>query len=137
MPASTEFSGARILIVDDQECNVRLLEYALRRDGYVAISSTTDPRAVGALQRQNRYDLILLDLQMPRMNGFEVMKELEAVDGERAAVLVLSADPAQNARAMQAGARGFLSKPFLLASVLEQARLLLESVPGVVVAPAA
>jgi adenylate cyclase len=127
MPASTDVFGARILIVDDQECNVRLLEHALRRGGHVAVSSTTDPLAVCALQRQNRYDLILLDLQMPRMNGLEVMKELDAVEGERAAILVLSADPAQQTRALQAGARGFLSKPFILAGVLEQARLLLES----------
>ena len=119
MPGSTDAFGARILIVDDQECNVRLLEYALRRGGYVAVASTTDPLEVCALHRQNHYDLILLDLQMPRMNGFEVMEGLGNVEGEaRAVVLVLTADPAQKARALEAGASGFLSKPFVLAEVL-------------------
>jgi CheY-like chemotaxis protein len=123
MPGSTDVFGARILIVDDQESNVRLLEFALRRGGYVAVASTTDSVEVCALHRQNRYNLILLDLKMPRMNGFEV---LEALKNEATvSVLVLSADPAQNARAMAAGAKGFLSKPFVLAEVLSRVNLML------------
>jgi adenylate cyclase len=126
MPTSTEASGAKILIVDDQESNVRLLELALRRDGYAAISSTTDSGAVCALHRENHFDMILLDLQMPRLNGFEVMEGLSRIEGvESAAVLVLSADPSQKKRALEAGARGFLSKPFVLADVLLRIRLLL------------
>jgi CheY-like chemotaxis protein len=129
MPASTDVFSARILIVDDQECNVRLLEHALHRGGHVAVSSTTDPLEVNALQRLNRYDLIILDLQMPGMSGFDVMKALPPAAGEEkdAAVLVLSADPSQEARALVAGASGFLSKPFRLPDVLSQARLLLEA----------
>jgi CheY-like chemotaxis protein len=139
MPASTDVFSARILIVDDQDCNVRLLEHALRRGGHVAVSSTTKPVAVHALQRQNRYDLIILDLQMPGMNGFEVMQDLLAVEEPRAAILVLSADPSQEARALTAGASGFLSKPFLLANVLDRARHLLEAraEPRLVITPAA
>jgi DNA-binding response OmpR family regulator len=127
MPGSTDVFRAKVLIVDDQEANVRLLEYALRRGGYVAVSSTTDPLEVCALHRQIRYDLILLDLQMPRMNGFEVMEGLGKVEGEdKVAILVLTADPAQMARALEAGARGFLSKPFVLAEVLLRVHLMLE-----------
>ncbi|MGZ5493838.1 MAG: response regulator [Thermoanaerobaculia bacterium] len=127
MPGSTDVFRARILIVDDQESNVRLLEYALRRGGFVAVSSTTDPLEVCALHRQNRYDLIMLDLQMPRMNGFQVLEGLRKVEGEeRGAILVLTADPAQMTRALEAGARGFLSKPFVLSEVLLRVHLMLE-----------
>jgi CheY-like chemotaxis protein len=123
MSGSIDVFGARILIVDDQESNVRLLELALRRGGHVSVASTTDPAEVCALHRQNRYDLILLDLQMPRMTGFEV---LEALTNEASvSVLVISADPAQMARAVAAGAKGFLSKPFVLAEVLSRVNLML------------
>jgi DNA-binding response OmpR family regulator len=120
--------GARILIVDDQESNLRLLEYTLRRAGHLAVSSTSDPVAACALHRLNRYHLILLDLQMPRMNGFEVMAELARIEGSRVAVLVLSADPAQMVRALEAGASGFLSKPFVLGEVVKQVHGMLEKV---------
>jgi DNA-binding response OmpR family regulator len=127
MPGCTEAFRARILIVDDQESNVRLLKFALRRGGYVAVTSTTDPLEVCALHRKNHYHLILLDLQMPRMNGFEVLEGLGKVEGEAGvAVLVLSADPSQKVRALQAGASEFLSKPFVLADVLLRVRLMLE-----------
>jgi CheY-like chemotaxis protein len=123
MSLSTSAFQSRILIVDDQESNARLLELALRRGGYLAVTSTTQPVDVCTLHRQNPYDLILLDLQMPRMNGFEVLAALAnetAVD-----VLVLSADPAQEARCLEAGAKSFLSKPFLLADVLVRVALIL------------
>jgi adenylate cyclase len=127
MPGSTDAFGARILIVDDQDSNVRLLELALGRAGYVAVSSTTDGREVAALHRKNAYDLILLDLQMPCMNGFEVMRQLKTVAGDKAAVLVISADPAQLVPVLEAGARGFLAKPFNLAEVLETVHSMLDA----------
>ena len=137
---STDAFHARILIVDDQDSNVRLLGYALRRGGYVAVASTTDPLEVCALHRQNHYDLILLDLQMPRMNGFEVMEGLGCED--EVAVLVLSADPTQRLPALEAGARDFLSKPFVLADVLKRVHMMLsrgvdEPAPVLGAAPAA
>jgi adenylate cyclase len=126
MPASNDLFGTRILIVDDQDSNVRLLEYALRRAGYTAVHGTTNPVDVSALHRKNDYELILLDLQMPRMSGFAVMEELGRIEGSMVAVLVLSADPGQMVRALEAGATGFLSKPFVLADVLERVRFMVE-----------
>jgi CheY-like chemotaxis protein len=108
----------RILIVDDQQSNVRLLEHTLRRGGFDSISTTTDPRAVTALHRDHRYDLILLDLVMPEMNGFEVMEGLSEIEEGELPVLVMSADPRHKARAMKAGAREFIGKPFVLSELV-------------------
>ncbi|MFY7905483.1 MAG: response regulator, partial [Burkholderiaceae bacterium] len=74
---SAEILNARILIVDDQDANITLLTEMLLQEGYTQISSTTDPEAVGALHRKATYDLILLDLQMPVMDGFQVMEVLK------------------------------------------------------------
>ena len=125
----TETLHAAILIVDDQDANVRLLELILRRNGYVNVLSTTEPEQVCLLHRFNHYDLILLDLQMPRMNGFEVMAALSNQEGGagKPPVLVLSADPSQRLLALEAGARDFLSKPLdLSALVLRVGSLLAE-----------
>jgi len=117
-----------ILIVDDQQSNVRLLEYTLRRGGFDSITSTTDPRAVTALHRDHHYDLILLDLVMPGMDGFQVMEELSEIEeGGELPVPVMSADPRHEDRAMQAGARDFISKPFVLTEVLARVSSLLDT----------
>jgi CheY-like chemotaxis protein len=127
MPGSTDVFSARILIVDDQDSCVRLLEHTLRRGGYTAVSSTPNPLEVCARHREHRYDLILLDIQMPRMNGFEVLAGLRsAPDDDPVAILVLTADPAQMVRALESGATGFLSKPFVLAEVLRCVGVMLE-----------
>ncbi|HEU4888303.1 MAG TPA: response regulator [Thermoanaerobaculia bacterium] len=119
MAPSNERPDARILIVDDQPANVRLLEHTLRRAGYLAVTATTDPRDVAALQSQHRYDLIVLDLQMPNLNGFEVMEQLRRIsEEERPVILVMSADSAQKAAALEAGATSFLGKPFKLPDVV-------------------
>lgn len=123
MSSSTDPLGARILIVDDQDSNARLLGFALRRGGYTSVTATTLPSEVCALHRENLYDLILLDLQMPRMNGFEVLAAL--ANEIPVAVLVLSADPTQEARSLAAGAKGFLSKPFVLTEVLARVALII------------
>ena len=70
---------ANILIVYDQGANVDLLEQMLYAAGYTAISSTIDPLEVCELHREHGYDLILLDLQMPRMDGFQVMEKLKEI----------------------------------------------------------
>ena len=105
MLQATEILNASILIVDDQEANVMLLEQVLRNAGYTRITSTMDPQAVRALHQQHRYDLILLDLQMPEMDGFEVMEGLRDIEaGSYLPVLVITAQPGHKLRALQAGA---------------------------------
>ncbi|GGZ11485.1 response regulator [Pseudoduganella plicata] len=108
-----EILDATILIVDDQEANVSLLEQMLRNEGYKNITTTQFPREVFALHEQQRFDLILLDLQMPEMDGFEVMEGLKKIEhGSYLPVLVITAQPAHKLRALKAGAKDFVSKPF-------------------------
>jgi putative two-component system response regulator len=117
----------KILIVDDQEVNIVLLERMLRGAGYVSITSTTDPGEVCGLHLKNRYDLILLDLQMPGMDGFQVMAGLKEIDPDGyLPVLVITAQPGHKLRAFRAGAKDFISKPFALTEVLARAHNMLE-----------
>ena len=119
--------GASILIVDDQESNVILLEQVLREAGYTGVSSTMDPQEVCALHRKNRYDLILLDLQMPVMDGFQVMKGLRTNNADDyLPVLVITAQPGHKLRALQAGAKDFVSKPFDVVELKTRVRNMLE-----------
>jgi len=127
MITSTDILRGNILIVDDQLANVLLLEQMLRGAGYVSITSTLDATKVCELHLVNRYDLILLDLQMPGMDGFQVMENLKEVEaGGYLPVLVVTAQPAHKLRALRAGARDFVSKPFDLAEVLLRVHNLLE-----------
>ena len=135
MLPSTETPGPRILIVDDQRSNVRLIEHTLRRAGYVNVMATTDPCEVIALHEQHHYDLILLDLQMPVMTGFDVMRGLQPTRAAQPlAILVLSADPAQMRAALDAGADSFIGKPFRLPEVVDRIEVLLKKGAGAPVA---
>jgi diguanylate cyclase (GGDEF)-like protein len=110
---SDDILNAGILIVDDQATNVRILEQVLRRAGYRHVTSTMDPHTVCELHRANRYDLILLDLQMPGMDGFQVMEGLKAIETDGyVPILVVSAQPESKLRALASGAKDFISKPF-------------------------
>ena len=123
----SEILQGNLLIVDDQEVNILLLERMLRSAGYVSITATMDPNQVYALHRKNRYDLILLDLQMPGMDGFQVMEGLKDIEPDGyLPVLVITAQPSHKMRALQAGAKDFISKPFDLGEVLARVRNLLE-----------
>src|ERR1700687_4024936 len=118
MVDAPDLLGASILIVDDQESNVALLEQLLTDAGYTNVASTMKPQEVCALHRKNRYDLILLDLQMPGMDGFQVMEALKTNDADGyLPVLVITAQPGHKLRALRAGARDFVSKPFDLVEV--------------------
>jgi PAS domain S-box-containing protein len=110
--------AARILVIDDQSANVMLLTRMLDEVGYHNVTATMNPIEVCALHRKHRYDLILLDLQMPGMDGFQVMEGLKtnAADGYLP-VIVLTAQPGHKLRALQAGAKDFISKPFDLVEV--------------------
>ena len=113
MVDAADILDANILIVDDQEANVQLLEQMLRQAGYRCLTSTMDPRAVCDLHRVNQYDLILLDLQMPGMDGFQVMEGLKDDKvGGYLPVLVITAQPGHKLRALASGAKDFISKPF-------------------------
>ena len=119
MVSSSDILNAKVLIVDDQEANVLLIERMLRGAGYVSIASTRDPREVRELHLKNRYNLILLDLQMPGMDGFQVMESLKEIETEGyLPVLVLTAQPDHKLRALRAGAKDFISKPLDLSEVL-------------------
>ena len=119
--------GARVLIVDDKEANVILLERMLRGAGYTGVTSTRDPLTVCALHEAHRYDLILLDLQMPGMDGFAVMEGLKQVEQDGyLPVLVITAQPNHKLRALKAGAKDFISKPFDVAEVLTRVHNMLE-----------
>lgn len=110
--------NARILIVDDLPANVSLLEQLLAQAGYKNVSSTMTPQTVSALHAANNYNLILLDLKMPDMDGFEVMAELEKMTTDSyLPVIVLTAEPGHKLRALQAGAKDFISQPFDLLEV--------------------
>ena len=118
---------ANILIVDDQAANLDLLNQFLTEAGYTRLTSTPDPQAVVALNQQHHYDLILLDLNMPLMNGFEVMEALKADDPQGyLAVIVLTAEPAHKLQALKSGAKDFISKPFDLVEVKTRIRNMLE-----------
>src|ERR1700693_4588774 len=106
MIAASNILEARILIVDDQYANVCLLERMLTGAGYISLASTMNPQEVCGLHRQNRYDLILLDLQMPGMDGFQVMDGLKEIETDGyLPVLVITAQPDHKLRALKASAR--------------------------------
>ena len=135
---------ARILVVDDQLVNVQLLEQLLSQAGYTNVTSTMQPAEVCPLHASNPFDLILLDLKMPVMDGFQVMEGLKAdlkVGVKPAAasealyqiqtssylpVIVLTAEPGHKLRALAAGARDFISKPFDLIEVKTRIHHMLE-----------
>jgi formate hydrogenlyase transcriptional activator len=119
--------NANILVVDDQEANVRLLEQMLKSAGYVSITSTMDPTRVCELYLKNRYDLILLDLQMPGMDGFQVMEGLKAIETDSyVPVIVITAQPGHKLQALKAGAKDFISKPFDLVEIKTRIHNILE-----------
>ena len=127
MVTAADILNASILIVDDQPANVQLLEKMLREAGYACITSTTDPHAVCALHRANHYDLILLDLQMPGLDGFQVMEAMKEIETDGyLPILVITAQPGHKLRALSSGAKDFISKPFDLIEVKTRIHNMLE-----------
>jgi diguanylate cyclase (GGDEF)-like protein len=113
MIAQSDILNGKILVVDDQERTARSLTEMLQDAGYAHVSFTTNPCEVHALHQQNRYDLILLDLQMPGKSGFSVMKDLSEIESDAyLPVLALTAEPAFKVHALKAGAKDFIAKPF-------------------------
>ncbi len=127
MISQTDIHHARILIVDDQPVNVELLEYLLTSTGYKDVRATTDPRVVAGWHAEHHFDLIILDLQMPGMSGFDVMDALKPLEPDGwLPVLVVTAQPDHKLRAFESGARDFISKPFDPVETLTRIRNMLE-----------
>ena len=127
MVSAADILNAGILIVDDKEANVRLLEGMLRVAGYTCVQSTMDPNKVCELHRKHGYGLILLDLQMPGMDGFQVMEGLKEIEAEGyLPVIVITAQPDLKLRALEAGAKDFIGKPFEQAELRARVHNILE-----------
>jgi CheY-like chemotaxis protein/cation transporter-like permease len=127
MTSASDMLHGKILIVDDQAVNIILLENMLRGAGYDSITSTMDPREVCDLHRKHHYDLILLDLRMPGMDGFQVIENLKEIEADGyLPVLVITAQPGHKLRALQAGAKDFIGKPYELNEVLARVHNMLE-----------
>ena len=101
-------------MVDDQPGNLLLLSKLLRSEGFSRVLETTDPRQVESIYLRERPDIVLLDLNMPHLDGFQVMARLQQIDPDGAPIIVLTAqmDMPTRLRALQGGARDFISKPF-------------------------
>lgn len=114
--------GAKILLVDDDASDLRALEDILRRAGWTSIAATREPAAVPPLHAHDRFDLIVLDLDIPGADAFQVMRELEKIEGGYLPLLVVTTDPAQMRRALDHGARDFIAKPYRDVEVLARVR---------------
>jgi putative two-component system response regulator len=131
MLATPKLTDARILVVDDERVNVVLLERILEQDGYRNVKSITDPSEAAALYDRFEPDLVLLDLHMPKLDGFAVMQLLEGriPSDTFLPILILTADirPEIKRRALAAGAKDFVTKPFDRTEVLLRIQNLLET----------
>ena len=119
---------AKILIVDDQPANVTLIEKMLDIDGYINVISTTDPTQVESIYLEQNSDLILLDLNMPVMDGYQVLSKIREVDPDYPPIIVLTAQSDRESRikALDLGARDFLAKPFDRVELMTRIRNMLE-----------
>ncbi len=123
------FLKAKILIIDDEPANVALLEDILEEQGYTYFRSTSDSRKALTMYEEMRPDLVLLDLNMPHLDGFQVMKQLRELEQDSyAPILVLTAqsDRSTRIKSLEAGARDFLGKPFDLIEVKQRIANMLE-----------
>ncbi len=127
MVSASDILQARILVVDDKDANVQLIKGMLRVAGYTSVDSTTHPNEVCELHQKNPYSLILLDLQMPGVDGFQVMEGLKQIEVDGyVPVIVITAQPDHKLRALEAGAKDFVSKPFDFAELRARVHNILE-----------
>jgi two-component system sensor histidine kinase UhpB len=123
MPASIEVREARILVVDDVDADARLVQALLGAAGFTSVSTLTDPRLACDRHRRDRYDLVILDLLMPHMDGFAVLEALARIEPEcPVPVIVITAEPDLLRRALEAGARDFVGKPLSAIELLPRVR---------------
>jgi len=119
---------AKILIVDDQPANVTLIEKMLDIEGYINVIATTDPTQVESIYLEQNSDLVLLDLNMPVMDGYQVLAKIREVDPDYPPIIVLTAqiDRESRIKALDLGARDFLAKPFDRVELMTRIRNMLE-----------
>jgi len=120
---------ANILLVDDEPANLKLLQKILQREGYQNVQCTTDPREVDSLCHQTDFDAFLLDIRMPHLDGYALMRQLsQRFVADYIPVLVLTAQTDRKTRlkALECGAKDFLTKPFDQLEVLTRIYNLLE-----------
>ena len=125
----TNFLKSKILIVDDEQANISLLEDVLENEGYTHFRSTQDSRKALEMYKEIRPDLVLLDLNMPYLDGFQVIEQLKEFEkNSYAPVLVLTAqsDRQTRLRALSAGARDYIEKPFDITEVTQRISNMLE-----------
>lgn len=125
-----KYNEAAILAVDDEPINLKLLEGILKKNDFTSLELETDPRNVLARYEANRPDLILLDINMPHLNGFQVMEQLKALnDPLLPPIVILTAQNSEEVllEVLEAGARDFLSKPFNINVLLKRVKNLLET----------
>ena len=127
MITTSQIRNGKILVVDDKQLNVDLMKRMLADSGYTSVDSTTNPNEVCSLHRKNHYDLILLDLLMPGMDGFQVMEALKEIqEDDYLPILVITAQPDHKLRALQSGAKDFITKPFDMSELKARVHNILE-----------
>ncbi len=125
---SDTLAPPRILVVDDDHELLKLVTMLLRRIGAEAIPVTDGRAALEALESAPPPDLIILDLMLPDMDGFEVLRRIRAQERfDRTPVLILSAkaDPNSIRYGLDNGADGYVTKPYIANSLIDRVRLLL------------
>ena len=127
MNPSLDLNQSGILVVDDESGIRQLLGMELRSAGYANVTLCDDSRKVVELHKEHRYELILLDLRMPHMDGYQVMSALKEIEADGyLSVLVITAEPDEKMKALGAGAKDFVTKPFERAELLTRVKNLLE-----------
>ena len=130
-PDDGQLCTAKILIVDDESADIRVLEWTLRAARFLNVRSVTDSTRALKLYHEFQPDLVLLDLYMPELDGFAILKQLRATvpEGDFLPVLVLTGYDTAETRnqAMAAGANDFLGKPINCTEVMLRIRNLLQT----------
>ena len=129
MITAEQIHNAKILIIEDEPANIMVLEETLEQSGQTSIKSITDPREALDTYKKFQPDLVLLDLNMPHLNGFEVMEQIKETDPEsNIPIMILTAQIDQSTRlqALASGVRDFLTKPFDILEVSLRIRTMLE-----------
>ena len=125
----TELLKSKILIIDDEPANILLFTRMLEAKGYENITTTLDPCETALLQQKHEFDLILLDINMPEMNGYEVLKQLQGSNSfKNTQVIATSGDIEPNyiKKALDAGFVDYITKPMHMSDFLDKVQNVLQ-----------